>query len=102
MRTVSGQPGRIPGPEQPASPTGPAGRRRPGRRDVPGARQRTGGFIWRHRLTPYMLLLPSAVAIGLLLFWPTIQIAEFSLQNYGLPQVTGVAPTQWVGGANFS
>jgi ABC-type sugar transport systems, permease components len=59
-------------------------------------------FIRRRRLTPYALLLPSAIAIGLLLFWPTIQIAEFSLQNYGLPQVTGVAPTQWVGGANFS
>ena len=58
-------------------------------------------FIRRRRLTPYALLLPSAIAIGLLLFWPTIQIAEFSLQNYGLPQVTGVAPTQWVGGANF-
>ena len=59
-------------------------------------------FIRRHHLTPYVLLLPSAVAIGLLLFWPTVQIAGLSLQNYGLPQVTGAAPTQWVGGANFS
>ena len=102
VRTVSGQPGRIPGPESPASPAGPAGRRSPGLRDVPGARQRAAVFIRRRRLTPYVLLLPSAIAIGLLVFWPTIQIAEFSLQNYGLPQVTGVAPTQWVGGANFS
>ena len=102
VRTVSGQPGRIPGPEDPASPAGPAGRRRPGRRDVPGARQRAGVFIRRHRLAPYALLLPSVVAIGLLLFWPTVQIAELSLQNYGLPQVTGAAPIQWVGGANFS
>ena len=102
VRTVSGQPGRIPGPEDPASPAGPAGRRSPGRRDVPGALPRAREFIRRRRLTPYLLLLPSAVAIGLLLFWPTIQIAEFSLQNYGLPQVTGVAPTHWVGGANFS
>src|SRR6185437_15524768 len=96
--TVSGQPGRIPGPESPASPAGPAGRHGPGRRDVPGARQRVAVFIRRRRLTPYALLLPSAIAIGLLLFWPTIQIAEFSLQNYGLPQVTGVAPTQWWAG----
>jgi N,N'-diacetylchitobiose transport system permease protein len=102
VRTVSGQPGRIPGPQDPASPAGPAGRRSPGPRNVPGARQRAGAFIRRHRLTPYALLLPSAVAIGLLLFWPTVQIAEFSLQNYGLPQVTGAAPIQWVGGANFS
>src|SRR6266536_427201 len=92
VRTVSGQPGRIPGPEDPASPAGRAGRRSPGLRDLPGARQRAAVFIRRRRLTPYALLLPSAIAIGLLLFWPTIQIAEFSLQNYGLPQVTGVAP----------
>src|SRR3989442_10935671 len=102
VRTVPGQPGRIPGPQAPASRAGPGGRRSPGLRDIPGARQRAAVFIRRRRLTPYMLLLPSAVAIGLLLFWPTIQIAEFSLQNYGLPQVTGNAPTQWVGGANFS
>ncbi len=67
-----------------------------------GARQRAAEFVRHRRLTPYLLLLPSAVAIGLLLFWPTVQIAEFSLQNYGLPQVTGAAPIQWVGGANFS
>src|SRR5580704_9172008 len=102
VRTVSGQPGRIPGPQDPASPAGPAGRRSPDPRNVPGARRRTGAFIRRHRLTPYALLLPSAVAIGLLLLWPTVQIAEFSFQNYGLPQVTGAAPTQWVGVANFS
>src|SRR5690242_21721212 len=107
VRTVSGQPGRIPGPQDPSSPAGPASRRgagprRPGPQDVPGARQRAAVFIRRHRLTPYALLLPSVIAIGLLLFWPTIQIAELSLQNYGLPQVTGTAPVQWVGGANFS
>jgi N,N'-diacetylchitobiose transport system permease protein len=102
VRTVSGQPGRIPGPEDPASPAGPGGHRGPGIRDLPSTRQRATAFIRRHHLTPYALLLPSVVAIGLLLFWPTIQIAEFSLQNYGLPQVTGNAPTQWVGGANFS
>src|ERR1700750_1224484 len=102
VRTVSGQPGGSREQEPPAPPAGAAGRRSPGLRDVPGARQRVAVFIRRRRLTPYALLLPSAIAIGLLLFWPTIQIAEFSLQNYGLPQVTGVAPTQWVGGANFS
>src|SRR6516225_8505322 len=102
VRTVSGPPGRIPGPEDPASPAGRAGRRDPASQDVRGVRQRAAVFIRRHHLTPYVLLLPSVVAIGLLLLWPTVQIGEFSLQNYGLPQVTGVAPTQWVGGANFS
>ena len=75
VRTVSGQPGRIPGPQDPASPAGRAGHRGPAFPDVPGARQRAATFIRRHHLTPYVLLLPSAVAIGLLLFWPTVQIA---------------------------
>ena len=100
VRTVSGPPGRGAGSSGPASPAArPAPRGALGPRDHPGG---VASFVRRHRLTPYALLLPSVVAIGLLLFWPTIQIAEFSFQNYGLPQVTGAAPTQWVGGANFS
>jgi ABC-type sugar transport system permease subunit len=64
---------------------------------------------WRQRLrsrgsrpAPYLLLLPSAVAIGLLLVWPAIQLGVFSFQNYGLPQLSGAAGTQWVGWANFT
>lgn len=56
----------------------------------------------RRRSAPYLLLLPSAVAIGLLLVWPTIQISIYSFQNYGLPQVTGGSPTQWIGFSNFT
>jgi N,N'-diacetylchitobiose transport system permease protein len=48
-----------------------------------------------------LLLLPSAVAIGLLLIWPAIQIAVYSFQNYGLPQVTGAEATSWTGLGNF-
>jgi N,N'-diacetylchitobiose transport system permease protein len=55
----------------------------------------------RRHLTPYVLLLPSAVVIGALVLWPAIQIGLFSFQNYGLPQITGAAGTQWVGGANY-
>jgi N,N'-diacetylchitobiose transport system permease protein len=50
---------------------------------------------------PYLLLLPSAAAIGLILVWPAIQLAFYSFQNYGLPQVLGTMPTQWTGLANF-
>lgn len=50
---------------------------------------------------PYLLLLPSAVAIGGMLVWPAIQLAVYSFQDYGLPQVTGAEPTQWVGFGNF-
>jgi N,N'-diacetylchitobiose transport system permease protein len=48
-----------------------------------------------------MLLVPSAVAIGFLLVWPAIQLAYYSFQDYGLPQVTGAEPIQWVGFGNF-
>ncbi len=64
---------------------------------VPRARRR-GLRGW----TPYLLLLPSAVAIGLLLVWPAIQLGLFSFQNYGLPQLSGAASTQWVGWSNFT
>jgi ABC-type sugar transport system permease subunit len=50
---------------------------------------------------PYLLLLPSAVAIGLLLVWPAIQLGLFSFQNYGLGQLSGAEPTQWVGLSNY-
>ena len=55
----------------------------------------------RRRLVPYLLLVPSAVAIGLMLIWPAIQLGEYSMQDYGLPQVTGAVPTSWVGLGNF-
>jgi N,N'-diacetylchitobiose transport system permease protein len=59
-------------------------------------------FIRRHRVAPYLLLLPSLAVIAALILWPTVQIGVFSFQNYGLPQEIGVAPTQWVGFANYS
>jgi N,N'-diacetylchitobiose transport system permease protein len=90
VRTVSGQPGSV------GSAAGPPSGAQP------GLRQRASVFIKRHRLAPYLLLLPSAAVIGALVLWPTIQIAEFSFQNYGLQQEVGAAPTQWVGFANYS
>ncbi len=61
-----------------------------------------GGFIRRHKLVPYLLLVPALAGIALVLLWPLIQVGLFSFQNYTLMQVTGVAPTQWVGLANFT
>jgi ABC-type sugar transport system permease subunit len=63
---------------------------------------RAGAFIRRHRLAPYLLLAPALVGIVLVLLWPLAQVLVFSFQNYGLPQLTGAAPTQWVGLANFT
>jgi ABC-type sugar transport system permease subunit len=82
----------------PASPSAsPAGQRF----HLPLAGRYLGRRGSRRRLAPYLLLLPSAVAIGLLLVWPSIQIGIYSFQNYGLPQVTGAAAAQWTGLANF-
>jgi N,N'-diacetylchitobiose transport system permease protein len=90
VRTVSGQPGRVRVPAGPSS----------------GAplsfRQRGAIFIRRHRLVPYLLLIPSVLVIAALILWPTVQIAEFSFQNYGLSQLVGSSPTQWVGFANYA
>src|SRR5579862_8081484 len=59
-------------------------------------------WIRRHRLAPYLLMLPSAAVIAALVLWPAVQIGIFSFQNYGLPQLVGAAPTQWVGFGNYS
>src|SRR5215469_16208975 len=67
----------------------------------PSVRTVQGTVRTRRRLVPYLLLLPSAAAIGLLLVWPAIQLALYSFQNYGLPQVTGAAPSTWVGFGNY-
>jgi N,N'-diacetylchitobiose transport system permease protein len=65
-------------------------------------RVRLSTFIRRHKIAPYLLLLPALVGIILVLLWPLIQVAIYSFQNYGLPQVTGALPTTWVGFANFT
>jgi len=59
-------------------------------------------FARRHHLAPYLLLIPSLLAIGILVIWPTIQIFEFSFQNYGLAQLVGTVPKQWIGLSNYS
>ena len=74
---------------------------RPGRSGPPpGARFRS--LVRRYRLAPYLLLLPSIVAIALVLLWPVVQVTLYSFQNYGLPQTDGAAPVQWIGLANFT
>jgi N,N'-diacetylchitobiose transport system permease protein len=66
------------------------------------SRNELGSFVRRHKLAPYLLLAPALAGIALVLAWPLAQVILYSFQNYGLPQVTGVMPTQWVGFANFT
>ncbi len=60
------------------------------------------GFIRRRKLAPYLLLAPALAGIVLVPLWPLAQIVAYSFQNYGLPQLTGAEPTQWVGFSNFT
>jgi ABC-type sugar transport system permease subunit len=66
------------------------------------ASARFGAFVRRHRLAPYLLLVPALAGIVLIYLWPLVQMALYSFQNYGLPQITGAAPVQWVGFGNFT
>src|ERR1700677_941438 len=94
-KTVSFRPGKS------ASPAG-----RPpalsARRRATMLRQRAAMFARRHHLAPYVLVIPSLLAIGILVIWPTIPIFEFSFQNYGLAQLVGTVPKQWIGLSNYS
>jgi N,N'-diacetylchitobiose transport system permease protein len=65
-------------------------------------RARIGTFVRRHKLAPYLLFLPALIGIALVVLWPLVQMVIFSFQTYGLPQITGALPTQWVGFANFT
>ena len=72
-------------------------------RGRPGpTRVRISAFMHRHKLAPYLLLLPALIGIALVVLWPLVQMVIFSFQTYGLPQITGALPTQWVGFANFT
>jgi ABC-type sugar transport system permease subunit len=66
------------------------------------ARVRLSTFIRRHKLAPYFLVLPALIGIALVVLWPLVQMVIFAFQNYGLPQITGALPTQWIGFANFT
>lgn len=65
-------------------------------------RQRTAIWVRRRGAGPYLLLLPATAVIGVLILWPAVQIGLFSFQDYGLMQITGVEPAQWVGLGNYS
>ncbi len=86
-QTIQHPPGVLPG-------------RPPGRPGPP--RARLAAFVRRHKLAPYLLLLPALAGITLVLLWPLIQVGIYSFQDYGLPQITGVLPTHWLGLANFT
>jgi N,N'-diacetylchitobiose transport system permease protein len=90
--------------KRPAGTAGTASRGTAGRATptgVPGPAA-VSDFIRRHRVAPYLLVLPALAAIGLALIWPTLQIGLYSLQDFGEPQILGSLPAKWVGFSNFT
>ena len=65
-------------------------------------RARAGIWIRKRGAGPYLLLLPATAVIAALILWPAVQVGLFSFQNYGLMQISGVLPAQWIGFANYS
>lgn len=68
----------------PVAPSGPRNRRR-----------RRGGF------TPYALLVPAVVILGVIVGWPLIQLFIMSFQEFGRAQVFG-APAPFIGFDNYT
>ena len=98
---------RRPGTPPPAGAATPAQKPAGGRAQrvrTPGltSRQRAAIWIRRHGVAPYLLLVPATAVIGWLVLWPAVQVALYSFQNYGLMQIAGVQPAQWVGFSNYS
>ncbi|HEY7489201.1 MAG TPA: sugar ABC transporter permease [Streptosporangiaceae bacterium] len=77
--------------------TATAVRRAPGRVTPGPARPRRRR---RPAFGPYLLILPTLAVIGLLLFWPMIQIGVMSFQKVGNRQLAG-EPAESVGTKNF-
>ncbi|HEY1623582.1 MAG TPA: sugar ABC transporter permease [Streptosporangiaceae bacterium] len=90
MRTITGRPGNT---------NSPAGHHEP---PAASLKLRVALFIRRHHLAPYFMLVPSIIAVGIMVVYPAVQILAHSFQNYGLLQVVGRQPITWVGFSNYS
>lgn len=53
------------------------------------------------RVRPWMLLTPALAVLAVLLLWPLVQVALFSAQDYGLPEIVS-GEANWIGLANFA
>jgi ABC-type sugar transport system permease subunit len=92
--TVGGtEAAKAAGPPRTITPRRPAG---------PRGRAAFSAFMRRHKIAPYLLLLPALAAIAFILIWPTLQIGIYSMQNFGEAQIVGTQPAQWVGFSNFT
>lgn len=75
------------------------------RRDHPAARPPTGPARRQRRrrggFTPYALLTPAIIVLGVIVGWPLVQLIVTSFQEFGRAQVFG-APPEWVWFENYA
>lgn len=50
---------------------------------------------------PWLLLAPALIVLAVLLLWPLVRVFLFSLQDYGLREITTGEPN-WIGTANYA
>ncbi|MCS4276583.1 N,N'-diacetylchitobiose transport system permease protein [Mycetocola sp. BIGb0189] len=89
MSTLNSAPPRVPDAPEEAPATTPAGGKA-------NARGRFGA-----KFTPYSLLVPSIVVLGVVIGWPLINLIIMSFQKFGRAQVFG-APPEWIGFGNYA
>ncbi|MET0863561.1 MAG: sugar ABC transporter permease [Nakamurella sp.] len=56
----------------------------------------------RRSIGPYLMVAPLILVLGLVLAIPLVRLIVVSLQDYGLDQIIGGQPTQWVGLQNYA
>jgi N,N'-diacetylchitobiose transport system permease protein len=81
-------PAKVPPPRQ-APPPPPVTR-------TPRGRRTTGGAG-----TPWLLLAPCLLILGLVLGYPLVRLVTLSFQKFGQSQLWGFQPADWVGFDNF-
>ncbi|MFJ9901570.1 carbohydrate ABC transporter permease [Streptomyces sp. NPDC101152] len=83
-------PAKVPPPRQapPSPPSAPN----------PPRRGRTSGGA----ATPWLLLAPCLLILGLVMGYPLVRLVTLSFQKFGQSQLWGFQPAEWVGFANFS
>ncbi|MFD8301246.1 carbohydrate ABC transporter permease [Streptomyces sp. NPDC059690] len=83
-------PAKVPPPRQ--APPSPTSAPNPPRRGP-----RSGGAA-----TPWLLLAPCLLILGLVMGYPLVRLVTLSFQKFGQSQLWGFQPAEWVGFANFT
>lgn len=71
-----------------------------GHRPGPAGRRPLGKSL-AARIRPWALLAPALLVLAVLLLWPLVRVAMFSLQDYGLREIVS-HESNWIGFGNYA